>query len=209
MFDLTFLLHPNEKAFFDKKLKCSMGSTYPSSLESHPAASHSYETEGGNDHILGTSMGTNRSTSIPLPSSHVPRTQSELQLSIDEEAAEQRDARMFYRLVNGIRERHQQQYAATMSSVHWENSFEDSISRLVRARLTPLDHSEQPDEQDEAHPHEVSAARNELPPVVDSWSITGFDPEENSPSTHLQTQPEESNHDHDYHEDEGFFDLDL
>lgn len=46
-----------------------------------------------------------KSQSIPLPASHVHRTQSELQLCEDMEAAERRDLNMFYRLVNGIRER--------------------------------------------------------------------------------------------------------
>lgn len=46
-----------------------------------------------------------KSQSIPLPSSHVHRTQSEVQLCEDMETAERRDLNMFYRLVNGIRER--------------------------------------------------------------------------------------------------------
>jgi hypothetical protein len=53
--------------------------------------------------------GPAHSPNIPLPSSHVHRTQSEIQLSIDEAAAEQRDFHMFYRLVNGIRQRHYNQ----------------------------------------------------------------------------------------------------
>jgi hypothetical protein len=51
---------------------------------------------------------SSRSTSIPLPPTHVHRTQSELQLDQDQQVADQRDATMFYRLVNGIRERHYQ-----------------------------------------------------------------------------------------------------
>jgi hypothetical protein len=46
-----------------------------------------------------------KSKSIPLPRSHVHRTQSEVQLCEDMETAERRDLNMFYRLVNGIRER--------------------------------------------------------------------------------------------------------
>jgi hypothetical protein len=48
------------------------------------------------------------SQSIPLPRSHVHRTQSEVQLCEDMETAERRDLTMFYRLVNGIRERQMQ-----------------------------------------------------------------------------------------------------
>jgi len=44
---------------------------------------------------------------IPLPSSHILRTQSELQLCEDMVEAEWRELRMFYRVVNGIRSRQQ------------------------------------------------------------------------------------------------------
>lgn len=217
-FDLTFLINPNEKASFDKPLDCSMVKSYASSFESNPA-SRSDETDGDNDHILGTSMGTTRSTSIPLPSSHVPRTQSELQLSIDEEAAEQRDARMFYRLVNGIRERQQhqqQQQSVAMSSLHCANSsLEDSISRLVRARLTPLDHCSSDDDhlhpEAESDPHEVLTASDGLPPAAaepDSWSISGYDHEEQKPSRSLH-RLNEGTEEEDYHDDEAFFELDF
>lgn len=54
----------------------------------------------------GRTSSPAHSPNIPLPTSHVHRTQSEIQLSIDEAAAEQRDFHMFYRLVNGIRQRH-------------------------------------------------------------------------------------------------------
>jgi hypothetical protein len=55
---------------------------------------------------IDTTKPTGRkSQSIPLPSTHVHRTQSEVQLSEDMETAERRDLNMFYRLVNGIRER--------------------------------------------------------------------------------------------------------
>jgi hypothetical protein len=67
--------------------------------------SSSYPNAGSS---VGSSDGRSvrsRSSNIPLPSSHVVRTQSELQLSLDEAAAEQRDATMFYRVLNGLRER--------------------------------------------------------------------------------------------------------
>lgn len=51
----------------------------------------------------------NYSCSIPLPSTHVSRTESEAQLAIDIAAAEKRDERMFHRLINGIQARHQKQ----------------------------------------------------------------------------------------------------
>jgi len=42
---------------------------------------------------------------IPLPRSHIRKTQSELQLCEDMELAEYRELSMFYRVVNGIRQR--------------------------------------------------------------------------------------------------------
>jgi hypothetical protein len=60
-------------------------------------------------HVTPSSTLGKRSRSIPLPASHVSRTQSEIQLCLDQAAAEQRDAVMFYRLVRGIRERQRKQ----------------------------------------------------------------------------------------------------
>lgn len=48
------------------------------------------------------------SNNIPLPSTYVSRTESEVQLAIDVAAAERRDERMFHRLINGIQDRHRQ-----------------------------------------------------------------------------------------------------
>jgi hypothetical protein len=48
------------------------------------------------------------SNNIPLPSSYVSRTESEVQLAMDVAAAERRDERMFHRLINGIQDRHRQ-----------------------------------------------------------------------------------------------------
>lgn len=47
------------------------------------------------------------SQAIPLPKSHVARTNSELQLYEDMNAAEWRDLSMFYRVVHGIKQRQQ------------------------------------------------------------------------------------------------------
>lgn len=48
------------------------------------------------------------SNNIPLPSTYVSRTESEVQLAMDVAAAERRDERMFHRLINGIQDRHRQ-----------------------------------------------------------------------------------------------------
>lgn len=51
-----------------------------------------------------------QSLAIPLPDSHIRRTESELQLSEDQAIAEGRDRVMFHRLISGIRSRSKMQY---------------------------------------------------------------------------------------------------
>jgi len=53
-------------------------------------------------------MQVNKSLAIPMPASHIQRTDSEIQLHEDTTVAEYRDQCMFNRLVRGIRNRHQQ-----------------------------------------------------------------------------------------------------
>ena len=133
-----------------------------------------------------------------MPSSHVPRTQSELQLSLDEQAAEIRDVNMFYRLVNGIRDRHQ---GKAISSA-------EGIAGIVQTRLQDVERS-----YHSADPRELRAVPMPLltprvPPVVqftdanDGWSITGFP----------GTLPDAGEHRADHHsdgEDDDIFDMDL
>jgi hypothetical protein len=56
------------------------------------------------------------SSSIPLPRTHVSRTESEKQLAMDVAVAEQRDERMFNRLIHGIRARHYQRVGNSTES---------------------------------------------------------------------------------------------
>ena len=63
------------------------------------------------------------SRSIPLPTSHVHRTQSELQLCEDLAVADHRDMAMFVRLVNGIRDK---QHADTHTPPTAHSSFAGS-----------------------------------------------------------------------------------
>ena len=213
-FDLTFLLHSNgdhsnEKVSFANPLQCPMSKSYPSSWESDPV-SQFVETDGGNDHnMLATSMGTTRSTSIPLPASHVPKTKSELQLCIDEEAAEQRDARMFYRLVNGIRERQQQKQTAVLSAVPFANSLDQSVSRIVQARLAPLEEGVRPRRQVSDTDEIATEPIDEIfQDASDAWSISGYDHEEQ------QTQfppydPDQEEYQEDAYPEEGLFEMDI
>lgn len=72
-----------------------------SAMQSHNTS----KTSSTDDFNATLGPSTPRSSSIPLPSSHVHRTESEVQLFHDQAAAEERDLNMFYRLVNGIRKR--------------------------------------------------------------------------------------------------------
>jgi len=89
-----------------------------------------------------------RSQHIPLPLSHMHRTQSEVQLCEDMETAEQRDLNMFYRLVNGIRERQMNLVRENESSVaaaafynpaHGLTEAERSLAHIIHTRNAPVD----------------------------------------------------------------------
>ncbi|KAG7363493.1 hypothetical protein IV203_026854 [Nitzschia inconspicua] len=105
-------------------------------------------------HITSATINR-RSESIPLPSSHVHRTHSEVQLCEDMETAERRDLNMFYRLVNGIRERqmhlvheHHPQDALVSSELHHHGHgfydrgsdvAESFVAHIIHTRNAPLD----------------------------------------------------------------------
>ena len=126
------------------------------------------------------------------------------------EAAEQRDARMFYRLVNGIRERQQQQ-TCEVSGPYWQNSLDHSISRIVQARLAPIGQGES-SLSGTPHPEDISTEKtNDFPQdAPDNWSITGYEDDQPAPSTpHGIYQEVIEDHEEDYDEDEGLFEMDL
>lgn len=155
-----------------------------------------------------SSVGSSRSSSIPLPSTHVARTQSELQLHLDEEVAEQRDTNMFYRLVNGIRER-QSSLTRDMDAV----SSERSIAGIYHTRLAS---------HVEVSEHNCSFDPTETPKWLmlnstrqvsdgstdDEWSISGFDSSQHEQpnAIAIALHSEEDDEDED---DEGVFSLDL
>ena len=67
-------------------------------------------------------------SSIPLPKSHVQRTESELQFCNDQIAAEYRDSIMFQRLVRGIEESHDRGYCPCYVLTQNEKAIENIIS---------------------------------------------------------------------------------
>jgi len=145
-----------------------------------------------------TPLNQRRSSSIPLPSSHVARTQSELQLSIDQEVAERRDVDMFYRLVNGIRERHYREAGTTATGAPIAgpsiiSQSEKSVSNIIHTRLRKLEEHGEEDEMHESysldgshHWRMLHSSRANVSDATDEWSITGFD----SDGPHQQHQQE-------------------
>lgn len=129
---------------------------------------------------LGTSEESHRSSSIPLPASHVHRTSSELQLRLDQEVAEARDLNMFYLMVNGIREK--------------QRSKDPDINEFIQARMRAIHCSQGQQAQ-------VTPVLN-IPSIVkvhatptdeDDWSVTGY-------VARINASPEE---------DDGVFEMEL
>lgn len=133
------------------------------------------------------------SSSIPLPSSHVARTQSELELSEDMAAAECRDLCMFYRVVRGIRERQNCHgvpiYGQTFDrngNSHPLKCANQDVAAMGAARVFPFESSagNSPLKREERVGDSVAS----LPPSVrasiqkdNGWSITGFDEDPQEP----------------------------
>lgn len=150
-----------------------------------------------------------RSHSIPLPSNHVHRTESEVQLQAGLEAAERRNLRMFYRLVNGVRtQQHSPLPAPTESCEPWASASADAdIMKLHHQRDGPNDGAGSlPCFDDEDVTVEGQRSASAPPPFIadDDWSISGFS--EHQPKE--LEQPEASATDDDFGED-GVFDIDL
>lgn len=212
--DLTFMLQNGGDEKHSSKLEDSMPSWAPTSSNdsSLPRAGVLPTNLDRASSVVTGSTGTSRSSSIPLPSSHVTRTQSELQLTLDEQAAEQRDADMFSRLVNGIRERQ-------TDMAHSERS----IASIVHTRLCGLQEEVSPDTSDMAtslpHPHHdhwcmLHSTREPLSEASDEWSITGFEAHQSMPTITAPTLAFPQHAREEETDDEGgdnvqIFDMDL
>lgn len=163
--------------------------------------------------------GTPRSSSIPLPRSHVARTDSEVQLSSDQAAAEQREIDMFYRLVQGIRNRqagsHIQEASRRPPLHHPPSALQPS---RVIDESPPLAFYNAFGWPVESGPSMfLQQSQGPVVDTADSWSITGFDgPASHDPFSPIsgvttgQTSPlDVCEDDEDLDEDEGIFDMDL
>jgi hypothetical protein len=130
-----------------------------------------------------TGEARSRSASIPLPPSHVARTHSEVQLSMDVEVAEQRDFHMFERLVNGMRDRQNAHQRDCIVPEEHDVRSERSIARIIDARRAPLHSTDNLKLHEEAEDASLHGARPTLflgpasldNSTADGWSIAGFD----------------------------------
>ena len=113
------------------------------------------------------------SAPIPLPLTHVRRTESEVRLSDDQEIAEQREIHMFYRLLHGIRRRQESAAGYGASMVHPPSALlprvmdesppDPAASNMFGWQMGSLPLVAQP------------VAQGPGTDITDSWSITGFD----------------------------------
>eukprot|EP00540_Astrosyne_radiata_P015142 CAMPEP_0116825980 /NCGR_PEP_ID=MMETSP0418-20121206/2276_1 /TAXON_ID=1158023 /ORGANISM="Astrosyne radiata, Strain 13vi08-1A" /LENGTH=185 /DNA_ID=CAMNT_0004454567 /DNA_START=190 /DNA_END=748 /DNA_ORIENTATION=+ len=163
-----------------------------------------------------------RTQTIPLPSYHIPKTQSEKQLCEDMAAAEWRDLCMFYRVVHGIRERQ----ASNRQSTVYEDP---TVQNIVLARhtsvpmtgtKTTLQSSSEAFLQGDNRNNGivVGGFLNSVGPVEkeedssDMWSITGFDDDypEEEPHTHVTVvETDVETDDGTEEESDGVFSIDL
>jgi len=154
---------------------------------------------------VGSSVGISRSSSIPLPSSHVTRTQSELQLSQDQEMAEHRDTNMFYRLVNGIRERQ----TGPDEDMDMACSPDKHIAGIVKAKFSRNQPEIAADDDDSQNWQMLHATLGRVSEASASdgneWSISGFDSQHESNAV---TRSSIFHHEAEDH-DEGVFSLEL
>ena len=156
---------------------------------------------------LGVSGASVRSANIPLPRSHIDRTPSEIQLHMDTVAAEQREIRMFYRMVNGLRERHRQMgyednaptiveggdYAQPFTNDLFHSPNQAVYPAVVSQDLCPLIPQDTEPQEPGKKPEDFVGY------TTDEWSITGFEVETHS-------HPEAA---FDSSDEQGIFDMDL
>jgi hypothetical protein len=133
------------------------------------------------------------SQSIPLPDSHIRRTQSELQLIEDKVVAEFRDLCMFYRVV--IREcqdsdevqMSKQRFDRKRNNQPLKWTSQDVVVEMDSARVPPFESSARnfPLQHDERVGDSVASLR--LPSMLASiqkdtlWSISGFNEDHQEP----------------------------
>ena len=187
------------------------------------------ESLGSPPSHLSSSQAIKRSEKIPLPSSHIQRTQSEVQLCQEMANAERRDLNMFYRLVNGIRDR--QTFLARNSETLTPpmTESERSIASIINTRNT---HIGRPSFMLEAicsndgHDNDVSPQAAALPNTIhmrlnsrhltasessenDQWSVSGFETNEGPSASPCLDYHQQVEHQQISSDEEEIFSLDL
>jgi hypothetical protein len=133
-----------------------------------------------------------RSKTIPMPTYHIPRTKSEVQLHEDMEAAEWRDLCMFYRVVNGIRER---QLLDSSNCSGDNDGFKICSNENIESMMPTMDRTSRQSlallnpniSSREIDPTEIYFCQTDglqqilapqleaRPDINDGWSISGYD----------------------------------
>jgi len=139
--------------------------------------------------------------------SHMQRTQSEVQLCEDMETAEQRDLNMFYRLVNGIRERQMNLVTEDESSIaaaafynpaHALTEAERSLARIIHTRNAPVEKKNDASSTSTTTSFRINSCRwNNGNNILNNWN-TNLNPGvpilEDHPDSMYQHQQDRSNH---------------
>ena len=168
-----------------------------------------------NSYAEGSAAGIQKhSRSIPLPDSHVTRTHSEEQLIRDIEVAEWQDLCMFYRVVKGIRERHNSHRGVPIyeqghgrlensNPPRWTNQDVAAIDTTrgnsfeFTAVDSPLLHGDRLGSSVALPPPSMRASIQ----IENGWSITGFDEDPQEPHEYAIIEEDTS--------DEGIFEMEL
>jgi hypothetical protein len=133
-----------------------------------------------------------RSKTIPMPTYHVPRTKSEVQLHEDMAAAEWRDLCMFYRVVNGIRERQlldssnntgdndgfkicSNESIESMLPTKERNSGQSLLPLNPNIASSDMDHTDPYCYQTEGLQYMLAPQLDARPDIHDGWSISGYE----------------------------------
>jgi len=200
---------------------------------SSPITADSADYETFDRHSHSHSHGLSPKVGIPLPSYHIQRTESEVQLREDMAVAEYRDRIMFNRLITGIRKRqyecqHHQYYGPSHDSRDQQARSRHSsrpgldttyeTQDITASASWPMQQTDRTIEniistrcqsgtQDQANV--IADITPETSYNNNDWSIGGFDDEPRSPAyIHVNLIPEGWDADVSSHNDQ-LFDMDL
>jgi len=114
----------------------------------------------------------NKSLAIPMPASHVQRTESEVQLHENTAVAEYRDQCMFNRVVRGNRDETEISVGNVVSTSNHSAHFSQDTGRVTPSRLENLQIFQQPDPYCIEEGMQLPCCPSQ---EMDDWAIEGFD----------------------------------